>query len=468
MAGAVASLKAAETALEAELWKLEAWRALLQLEDREARGDQIQTVDGLKLKAALHVSLDRQLPQWRALRDIREAMARLTGAAPAPARDTHADLAEGADGSKMRIKVKAATLSVPRPDAATSGAPGAQGPQASDAVPAVSLPATPVPQIAPLASASPIPPIPAPERQRADLSRIRLIGSVLQPRQAADPAPNRDRFGGVLPWSAPGEPPPAPTEPQHPMSVAELPAPRPRLAPPSLTAAPVLPPIDDRPLRETAAVAPSATPDAAQPEPRPTVRGFAAGIAASLPAPIALDPPPANQRVGSSERAPPDGSAHEDEAVIEVVSRLSPNDGHLARGERLANGDRLSALEADLDALVGVRGTRVWPTGAHDDEVEVDEAVVEIVNEAARSDRGDAAPSRPVSAPVALSIRLKQPEHTAEFDSASYEAYRADIEEAEVEIVRTDDPEKRSQHLDPDPPTRQQTGRRFLKVFSSE
>ena len=41
MAGAVASLKAAETALEAELWKLEAWRALLQLPGNLAKCSQI-------------------------------------------------------------------------------------------------------------------------------------------------------------------------------------------------------------------------------------------------------------------------------------------------------------------------------------------------------------------------------------------------------------------------------------------
>ena len=66
-----ADLKAAETVLEFELSKFEAWRALRQLEERESRGDGLHALCAGRLKAVLHARLDLQAPQCRALPAIR-------------------------------------------------------------------------------------------------------------------------------------------------------------------------------------------------------------------------------------------------------------------------------------------------------------------------------------------------------------------------------------------------------------
>ncbi len=134
----------------------------------------------------------------------------------------------------------------------------------------------------------------------------------------------------------------------------------------------------------------------------------------------------------------------------------------------------------DLDEIVGdgisAASRRGKRTGHDDDEavLGVEEAEVVIVPV-----RPELAAPEPVprdlvtSPPVALSIRLKETERQEEFDGADYAAYRDDVEEAEVEIIRHGDDKRRSalpSVPEPVPPLPPKSGapRRFLKVLSGE
>lgn len=106
--------------------------------------------------------------------------------------------------------------------------------------------------------------------------------------------------------------------------------------------------------------------------------------------------------------------------------------------------DRLAAIEADLDTIMGLpsrSGTHEKGRSApgSDDADAFDEAEVEIVplrRELMEPELDSGGARAPGAVPsVALSIRLKQDERSAGFDSEDWAAYRTDVGEAEVEIV---------------------------------
>jgi hypothetical protein len=140
----------------------------------------------------------------------------------------------------------------------------------------------------------------------------------------------------------------------------------------------------------------------------------------------------------------------------------------------LGDEDRLAALEAELDLMVGIerRGRAREP--AAETELDVEEAEVLIVPRARAAGIAEEPDQAAVtSAPVALSIRLKQPEREVEFDSVAYAAYHDAVEEADVEIVRTpaggvEPAEAAEASADTPASAKPRTQNRFLKVLSGE
>ena len=130
---------------------------------------------------------------------------------------------------------------------------------------------------------------------------------------------------------------------------------------------------------------------------------------------------------------------------------VAPSEPAVATPSEPAPEDRLAALEADLDEIMGQPRASSRSAAARRDDAadglaghqveEADVSIVAIRRELLEPDIGAPARSGPASAPpVALSIRLKQDERAAELDSDDYAAYLTDVGEAEVEIVRLDRP----------------------------
>ncbi len=182
---------------------------------------------------------------------------------------------------------------------------------------------------------------------------------------------------------------------------------------------------------------------------------------------------PVEQR-GRSDQAPPvvdAGGKPSPRSAKTTIAAASPPSG--ATPSAADPTDRLAALEADLDEIMGLPKTldRQFATRRDDadDEpagLQVEEADVSIVairRELLEPEAGPTLRSDPPSTPlVALSIRLKQEQHAAELDSDDYAAYLTDVGEADVEIVRFDPPA--GEPRDATPPA----GRPVLKVISRD
>ena len=337
MAAAIARLETFEAALVEELQSNGAWRALRQLDEREAAGQPLQTVDPAQLRRTLEEAIDASTPGWQALHTTRRAIAELRAEALRIERFAAAmpqDVADNAprhEAERPRIKIKATSETI--------GVPGEARP--------VPLPDQPSAESRPVAASPP------------PVTDVRVPGN----------------------WDHHDVKAPIPAQPRSTSDLA----------------------------RSRSLI------DALRVEAGPPVDG---ATRAAMTAAVA--------------------SVHPSEPVSREVGKTPPVVAVAQSGI-----SRLSALEADLDLLIG-RDRRATPSTTRDDESEVEEAEVEIVSARSRADFDPepvAHPARP-AAPVALSIRLKQPDHEAAFDGENYEAYRSDVEEAEVEIIRPDPPKR--------------------------
>lgn len=433
----VAALARARDVLRLQLEASEPWRALRQLDEREARGDAVRSLDGQALRRFLETTLDKSCPGWRALSALGEAI---------EASDRWhqpvvvAPIAEQPAVPPTPTEPPAATLTVD-----TSAEP-------PPAMPASVVVVAPEPEAAPLTAArEPAPASPPPSPQPADLRRIRLIGRGPEPSPMVE-APKADRFGGVVPWARLGEPPPVPVE-----------APTVATEPAILHVPNVAPPRDWQ--------------DAA-------ARAFTS-TKVTAPAAPRVEPPRAPERPALTITEPDPALAAAEEAAVQIdlapvrAGVAMPTADTAIRTADATGLERLERLEADLDEIVGDRTAaagrrRVRRAGQDDDEeaaLDVEEAEVLIVPV-----RPELAAPEPVtrdlvtSPPVALSIRLKETERQEEFDGAEYAAYRDDVEEAEVEIIRHGDDKRRSVLPSVPEPVPPKSGgpRRFLKGLSGE
>lgn len=415
----VMALEAARDGLARQLAGHEQWLALRQLDEREARGETIDGLDSSKLRSYLEGELDRTRPGWRAWLAVGDALRHASAwesettpastalngiipKAPAAAASVANNGFDAGASARVRVKIKAGSATL------------------NDAAP-VDGPIKPEVAAATVQAARA-----AGQPEKPDLSRIRNVATAASQHRRGD-----DRFGGAVPWAKLGSPPPAPSEPVRP--VPQPATPRPLVAPgPALHVPPPLPLINASPT----AAQPTASPPrlAGGAVDRPVAvqggggRGFAAG---ALPADVRPVRPPLPAEIGTRYAIP-------------APSRMSGTD---SSGE-----ERLKRLESDLGEVVGRPKEaqavepavldKVWlqkDLDAADSDLDVEEADVEIVPLRPELDEPlpkAATHEHAAGRPVALSIRLKERAHAAEFDSDDYAAYHDDVGEADVEIIR--------------------------------
>ncbi len=80
----IAALRMVLGSLELTLERVEAWRALRQLDERESSGQPLQSVDGVLFRGRLLRQLESESRAWRAYRRIEEAIEQLLGGEAAP------------------------------------------------------------------------------------------------------------------------------------------------------------------------------------------------------------------------------------------------------------------------------------------------------------------------------------------------------------------------------------------------
>ncbi len=257
-AGELALLRRALAEIEPRLERLEEWRALRQLNERERNGNPLEGIDGVLFRGRLVQKLAESSRDWRAYVRIEEAIGQLLGpvrlepgilknsarfemaepaaaapTTPAPANPvalpestpvTLSAAKEALDPQRLRFKVRAgsATVSPPEPTPALT--------PASTPVEVIlgSASARPV-DVAPVASLSPRAPLPAepgmaaqpapadPQSPRSVLQRIRLVSKVRAPEDGA-----RGSDGGPAFLGVPTGPPVATVAPPTPPAAQPL------------------------------------------------------------------------------------------------------------------------------------------------------------------------------------------------------------------------------------------------------
>ena len=106
--GATVALERVRLALRESLESQPAWRAFLQLEDREQRGEAVSAIDRAELRDRLSQELDRRVAGWRLLAGVEAALA---------AFKAHGIEASGLDGEPAPVAPAAPVAAVqPRDD----------------------------------------------------------------------------------------------------------------------------------------------------------------------------------------------------------------------------------------------------------------------------------------------------------------------------------------------------------------
>ena len=365
----------------------------------DAMRSELETLEGVR--RALTLQLEPH-EAWRALRQLDE-------------RERLGHALSTIDGGQLRSRLSSqldqigpAWRALPAIEEAIrllSGLPPASAPldmaAPSNIAEAVRRP-LPIAEAAPTVAVISSQPPMIPSEPRSDLSRIRLIDKIAL--ATGSRSAEVDRFGGVVPWAMLGSPPPAAD---------------------ALT---------------RAATGPAAS-------------GSTSGIDREVSAP--LKSTIAELKIADFDVAARSVSIPGKPLIPEIPK---PAPIAITPTPQPASVDRLSALEVDVARIVADAQRKVSSTSAaasdrsfpsrrtvasqladDDRDLDVEEAEVEIV----RAPRRDidlsetVAPARlAASPPVALSIRLKQPEHNATLDHEAYAAYRDDVGEAVVEIVQ--------------------------------
>lgn len=392
--GMRAALERAQGVLAEHLEGHEAWRALCQLDAREARGETIEGLDSGKLRAYLEGELDRTRPGWRAWLALGETIRFVEAVAAGKALARPADSGtranpDGDEGRRPRVKIKAGSATF-------------SGPLVTDAPAEARVAAPVVSEGGNGAVAQPTPPVPVPAPVPASSAPAPAAAAAGQSSQDSGEA----RQSPLLPVSPPDPFVPLP-------QIAVLPS-----APSKVAIATGAPPSGEakvaRRLEQQTRIVPEAK------------RGFAANIVTAASAGTAVPQATGSLPARSTAPVKPDAAAKTEQ--------------------------RLQRLEINLDEIVGAdkdgrkHGSRagarrgVFFDDDGDGEFDVEEAQVEIV--ALRPELDEPLPptepvnERAAGLPVALSIRLKESERGSEFDRAEYAAYHDEVGEAEVEIIR--------------------------------
>lgn len=465
-----AALRDLRARLIARLEPLEAWRALRQLDTREAKGDHLSSVDGAVVRAALVATLAGSGPLWGVLQSVEQALRHLNQPeASAPPEPAALPDAAGSDPARPRIKVKATTLAM---------APLVAMPPVRSSTPE----SEPLPRVA-TAAAAPSPDLPL--RMDADAGAFRaddaavdhaaFPGSDRESFLERDPVPASEVVSDLTPASAPASGP----------DWAQGLASQPDVVPGAVSAADGVAALDPEP----------ASPPAQRFEAQPW-----AEVAAPAPDPLV----PAHADLAAAVPVVlPFGAAANDQGEVEpVVPAVSASAPALAEvdpasatqdGRAITTEHRLSEIERVLDGFMGVevsppgppgQAARQQPSAAtvattgeapSEDEFEVAEADVEIVRMTGAADPVEPSPPPVSTVPVALSVRLKQQAHEIAFDGDSYAAYYDDVDEADVEIIRPQDrvPDAASDRpaaaVQADvPPQPERPARRFLKALTGD